>query len=237
MIKVGVCDDIKFMREELKKRLLEYSFKKNIDFDVDEYECGEDIILSDKSYDLIFMDYELGEGKKNGIEVVRELRKKDKSVHIIFLTSYSAMVYDVFEVEAFRFLVKPVDNEKLKKALDDYISQTVADEYFQIKVDGQNRIVRMSNIIYIEGMGKKSIIHLINSNEVIECRLSLLELEKFLNAKLFFRCHKSYIVNLNYIDSYDKNQIIVRNKDIVMISRTKYSVFKDNYAKFLFENM
>lgn len=96
MIKIAVCDDIDYIRDEIKKKLLDFSFQKNEDFSVDEYGSGEQMLASGQQYDLIFMDYEFGDGKKNGIETAREIRKRNKRVNIIFLTSYATMVFDSF---------------------------------------------------------------------------------------------------------------------------------------------
>lgn len=154
MIKIAVCDDIDYIRDEIKKKLLDFSFQKNEDFSVDEYGSGEQMLASGQQYDLIFMDYEFGDGKKNGIETAREIRKRNKRVNIIFLTSYATMVFDSFEVGTFRFLVKPIDDGKFKKAMLDFLRLTENDTYIRLKIDGENHMINMNEIIYIEGNGK-----------------------------------------------------------------------------------
>lgn len=237
MIKLAVCDDIDYMRAEIKKKLLNISFQKNVDFAVDEYESGEQMLEANEQYDLIFMDYELGQGKKNGLEISKEIRKKNKTVNIIFLTSYSTMVFDAFEVGTFRFLVKPIEDEKLEKAMTDFLRLSEEDAYIRLKIDGESHMININEIVYIEGNGKNCTLHLDRENEeILEYKSTLSSVEEMLgdNSKMY-RCHKSFIINFDYISKYNRTDIILSTGESVMISRRKYNQFCELYTRKLFE--
>ena len=225
MIKIAVCDDIDYIRDEIKKKLLDFSFQKNEDFSVDEYGSGEQMLASGQQYDLIFMDYEFGDGKKNGIETAREIRKRNKRVNIILLTSYATMVFDSFEVGTFRFLVKPIDDGKFKKAMLDFLRLTENDTYIRLKIDGENHMINMNEIIYIEGNGKNCILHLNRGHgEMLEYKSMLSSVEEMLSGyKKMYRCHKSFIVNFDYIYKYNRTEIELNTGETVLISRRKYN--------------
>ena len=115
----ALCDDDKYITEEIKKLLLEYAKDNRITIDIDEFESGEELLNSEKNYDIIVLDYQLG--STNGLTVAKELRKRNVLSSIIFLTSYPNFMIDAFEVNTFRFLLKPIDKSKFFKAIDDYI--------------------------------------------------------------------------------------------------------------------
>ena len=108
------------LHEELKKYLDQYSVNRNVIINCDDYTNGFDLLKSNIEYDIIFMDYQM-EGI-DGLETSRQIRKNKIDTTIIFLTSYPNIVFDTFEVNAYRFLVKPINYEKLSAALDDFLA-------------------------------------------------------------------------------------------------------------------
>ena len=82
----ALCDDDKYITKEIKKLLLEYAKDNRITIDIDEFESGEELLNSEKNYDIIVLDYQLG--STNGLTVAKELRKRNVLSSIIFLTSY-----------------------------------------------------------------------------------------------------------------------------------------------------
>lgn len=108
----ALCDDDKYITEEIKKLLLEYAKDNRITIDIDEFESGEELLNSEKNYDIIVLDYQLG--STNGLTVAKELRKRNVLSSIIFLTSYPNFMIDAFEVNTFRFLLKPIDKSNFQ---------------------------------------------------------------------------------------------------------------------------
>lgn len=236
MIKIAICDDSDYLRKIERDMLVSYSMKKNLDYSIDEYENGESLIDSAKNYDLIFMDYQFEDKGADGLTIARKIRENNDNVAIIFLTSYTGIVYDTFEVGAFRFLVKPIEIEKFEKAMDDYLLLQNSNKTIELKSERTNYYIKENSILFIEASGKLSNIHLAHAdNDFLECNNSITEIESKLSQKSFFRVHKSYIVNFKYIASYNRTEITLTNKQKVFISRSRYKSFIETYANYLIE--
>ncbi len=115
-LKVAVCDDEKIICNEIKKRLLEV----RPEFEVSLFSSGDELIKSDKNFDLIFLDIEMPQ--LDGMETAKVIRKNHKNEYIIFLTSHSELMVEAFKVKAFRFLEKPIELNTFREVLPfDYL--------------------------------------------------------------------------------------------------------------------
>ena len=235
MLRIAICDDSSFMRDAIREKLLQYSFQNNVDFEIDEYESGEmfleDEIEKNKKHDLVFIDYEFEEKGKNGIDIITKFREFQKDTKVVFISSYAQMVFQSFEVETFRFLTKPLEKEKLFKALDDFRAITAKDFRLSVNADGETFFFQESNISYIEGFGKNSIIHFSDARRDFICNETLGAIENRLSCA-FFRCHKSFLVNMSHVESYNHANITLDHGDEVVISRMKYKEFKEQLADY-----
>ena len=227
MLKIAVCDDERIIREEIIRSLNEYSRLRNIDIICDSYENGYDFLRTKRSYNIVFLDYMFDKDLQlNGLSIAKKLRNNNQDIAIIFLTSYPKVVFSSFEVDTFRFLVKPLDVQKLYTAMDDFLNTLDTDKTLMIRIDGAVNIINTKQIIYLEGDGKYCLIHTNEPSQSIECRETLASVEKRLPEHIFCRCHRSFIVNLQYIQSYDHQEIILRNGAQAYISRHKYNLFE-----------
>lgn len=236
MFRIAVCDDYREIRAEVKELLLKYSIKKDLDYYVDDYENGEALLAANKEFDLIIMDYQFQKGQDNGIDIAKRIRRDNKEVAIVFLSSFPDIVFESFEVDAYRFLVKPIDESRFFRTLDDLIRDLESDDILLVKVDGMNHFIKGKKISFVEGDGKYCIIHFIDKSVSLESRETLSGVEKRLSEKTFFRCHKSYLVNMKYIASYNHTDVILENGEVLYISKLKYKSFCMAYAKYLLEH-
>lgn len=233
MVRIAVCDDSGFMRSEIKKRILEYSVKKDLDYSLDEYEVGERLVCLREKYDLIFMDYEFENKGANGIDIAKKIREYDKNSTIVFASSYPSIVFDTFEVGTFRFLTKPIDIDKFNDVMDAFVKTLEEDSVLKIRLDGENHFFKESTISYVEGMGKNCILHFCDGREKMECRETLGAIEARLSSKKFYRCYKSYLINLAQVDSYNHEEVTMSTGEKLLISRLKYKEFNNIYAEYL----
>lgn len=229
MLNIAVCDDSSYMRNITKKYLTNYSFQKDIELQIYEYESGELLLEAEKSnkvvHDLIFIDYEFEEKGKDGITIIGQLRESKKRTKVIFLSSYTQVVFQSFEVEAYRFLEKPLDEKKLFKAMDDFTRSLQTDNILAVKIEGENCYYLESIISYVEGYGKNCILHFSDHHRDAICSETLSAIEERLSKESFYRCHKSYLVNLEHVDSYNHTDITLDNGEKLLLSRTKYREF------------
>ena len=209
-MKIAICDDQIFFHNDLKKHLESYSQKRHLDFMYSDYTNGSDLLKSNFDYELVFMDFQMK--GLNGLQTAQKLRKKNKDVVIIFMTNFPNIVFDAFEVNAFRFLLKPIDPQKLEDALDKYMSSFITnDNYIILKIDDIYKRLCIDDIIYAEAADKYCYVSIKNDNFLY--RKTLTELEKQLPSDKFFRCHRTYLVGMKHIVSHTNNEILLDNKE------------------------
>ena len=233
MLKIAICDDAREVREETRNILLKYFMCKDIDYSTVQFEDGESFLEQEEAFDLVILDYDFDNSGFNGMEIARKIRERNIESTIIFLTSYEKVVFEAFEVAAYRFLVKPLDEKKLVEVMDDFLRTIENDNTLVIKAEGMTYYIKESQISYVEGDGKNCIINYINQKEPLQCKETLSNIESRLSTKKFFRCHKSFVVNLDYVDSFNKTDLRIQNDDVIMISRNKYKPFCEAYTNYI----
>ncbi len=231
MMRIAVCDDDAVTRAYLIA-LIE---KQNIDCEIAEFDSAQGYLADGRGFDIIFLDIEMSEGKGTGVELARKIRANMRNQPIIiFVTGYDKYVYDAFDVEAFQYLLKPVEEQKfaqvLQRAVKKIIAEKNAGETLMIRYANSKKAIPTGSIYYIESRNHKVILHL-NDGE-LEYYAKIGELERQLQRS-FFRIHKGYLINMFYIDSYTKTDVLLTSGDRLLISKYKYSDFVKAYLRFL----
>ncbi|MFZ2540069.1 MAG: LytTR family DNA-binding domain-containing protein [Oscillospiraceae bacterium] len=228
MLKIAICDDEKYFRNQIKKLIDTYDFQ--IEYIVTEYSCGEELIFQNnnkRDIDILFLDVEMI--GLNGVEVAKKLRTIDENLIIIFITSYNCYVCDAFEVKAFQYLTKPVAqlqfNNELKRAVEQYTSKDFLFKVPQIDLDTKKRFTILyppEEIIYFESKNKYIIIHTKKERHKFMAKLNDVATE--LESCNFVRCHKSYLVNISYVKKIYNQKLILLIENIELpISQSKKS--------------
>lgn len=228
-MKIAICDDSLPLHKELKNHLDAYAQEHRLIFDYYDFTSGHDLLASTYKFDLIFMDFQMDD--LDGIETSRRLRSRKIDVPIVFLTSYANVVFDAFEVNAYRFLVKPVNKEKLEAALNSFIHELDDDNYILIKTEDMNKRININDIIYVEASGKYCYIR---DNEMSHLyKGTLAEVEAMLPEDMFFRSHRTYLVGLRHIVSHDSTNILFDNDERAIISKMKLTAFKKAFTDYI----
>ena len=233
-MRIAICDDEKNIRELIGNKVIAQYPEAEIVF----YPSGEKLLLSDKRIDILFLDIQLT--GRNGMETARELRKKEKEVILIFVTAAEEYVFQAFDVGAFHYLVKPIDdvkfNEVLRRAVDELNVQraqrakvkTPEEKYVMINNAGVHSKVLIDDIVYAEVFNRKIVIH--KMNETIEYYGKLSDLEA-LAGDNFFRPHRAYLINFKYVEKYDATTIYLETGSVLM-AKQNYPVFVKKYMKY-----
>lgn len=228
-MRIAICDDEQSWVDMLNTLLHEYFDPKHMEYYLSIFLNGSELIKSQENYDIIFMDYKMD--GLNGIETSRKIRGIKNNSTIIFVSSYPDVAIDAFEVDAYRFLVKPIDKEKLFRSLDSHRKRMERDDYLIIKSRAETTSIRTSEIIFCESTGKHSVIHMANGD--IEVLKNLKEIERRLSKNYFFRCHKAYLVAFAHIKSYNTDRVIFNNGAEAFISRNYYSAFNNAFHEYV----
>ena len=230
---IAVCDDDRAAREHIISLINEQIEEAA----VTAFATGEEMLRSQEDFDISFLDMEMK--KISGMDVARHIRQEQeekgrpKSV-IIFVTGHGKYMNDAFDVSAFHYLLKPIDEEKLRTVLDRALKELSAAEertkrYILVKSQGVQQRVYLKDIYYIESANKKVIIHA--AAGILESYGKMEELEQMTGSG-FYRCHRCYLVNMEKIASYSAAAIQVVNGDRLILAQKKYAEFVKRYMKY-----
>ena len=231
-MRIAICDDEKNIRELIGNKVIAQYPEAEIVF----YSSGEELLLSDKCIDILFIDIQLT--GRNGMETARELRKKDKDVILIFVTAAEEYVFQAFDVGAFNYIIKPIDDVKfadvLRRAVAELSSKCVKEKapeekYVMINNAGVHSKVMIEDIVYAEVFNRKIVIH--KMNETIEYYGKLSDLEA-LTGDNFFRPHRAYLINFKYVEKYDATTIYLEQGTALM-AKQNYPEFVKKYMKYI----
>ena len=228
-MQIAICDDEAYFRNELKDKLLKYKKEKRIAIDIYEFENGVSLLESETVFDIIFLDYQLPD--INGMDIAKRLRAENASCCIIFVTQYPQFVYDSFEVQPFRFFVKPLSDEKLCSALDTFLENNKLITPLVIVNEGQQITIEAKSIVYLEGDGKYCLVRTVDNTYRSSKTLS--QVQELLPKHCFYRIHKSYLVNMYYISSIQGSELNLINGEKASIGRTRLSDFRKSYMDFV----
>lgn len=230
-MRVAVCDDERKFSDEVRSAVYDYSNMHHLEIAVDSYQSGEALLRSTKRYHMILMDYKMG--GINGIETAAALRERNMNCTIIFLTSYpQECIHSAFEVDTFRFLDKPLDVAEFYRALDDYFRKYGNNYPLLLTIDRNVVHVQTNDIMYLEADNKCCYVHLAG-HESLHCAKPLAVVAGMVPKSIFFKVHRSFIVNLNYIRKYDKKRhIYFKNGNYIFVSRSYYSAFREAYLDY-----
>ena len=229
LLSIAIVDDEMIIRDKIKK-ILEKKDKNAI---VDTFSSGKDLLSSAKFYDIVFLDIKMDE--INGIDTAKRLRKKSEDIIIIFITGLKEYVFEAFDVSAFHYLVKPIDEHKFlmiyERAVTEVKKQSKSSsQTLFIKTRKRNVTLKQSDILYIESRAKKVEIH--TKTDIIDVYAAISELEKRLHGS-FYRCHRGYLVNMRFISEYSNNSITLNNGEKVILAKEKYGEFVKTYMRYL----
>jgi len=230
-IKIAVCDDEKNIRSYICSLVR----KQGVECEVTEYATAEDYFLAGADHDLLFLDIELKgpDSSMDGMEMAKRIRGMEdiKQPIIIFVTGYEKYVYDAFDVGAFQYLLKPIDEGRFAEIFRRAAQQAgQGKRVLMVQYGNTGKTIPLSDIYYMESQNHKIVVHM--KDWVLEYYAKMSDLEEELQGQ-FFRVHKGYLVNLSYVDEYNKTEVTLTNGDKLLISKYKYEDFVKAYLRFM----
>lgn len=192
--------------------------------------------IADHPVDLIFLDIQMP--GINGIEFAKTI---PEDTLVIFTTAFSEYALDSYEVEAVDYLVKPVQQQRFQKAVNKALSyhallqsstaankiETVAADYFFVKADRKIFKVSFNDILFIEGLKDYVVLH--TADQKIMTAMNVKTIHEQLPQNVFVRISKSYVVNVQQIESFDNNTVFIHKHEIP-IGNTYRSYFFDEFV-------
>jgi DNA-binding LytR/AlgR family response regulator len=229
MLRVAVCDDDEFVVEQVEsyiEKLKEISIVYEVYFSAEEFYSH----MLELDFDVYFLDIEIAE--TSGIQLAEKIRQTNQYALVIFMTSYSKYVTDVFEVNTFDFLLKPVTFEKFKKVIYKVYKYIFVSKTNFVFMHNKNQYaVPYQNIIYIEKIKRKAYIRT-NSEHIYECNMTMEEILEQLSTGMFAKINRVCIVNLTMIDEIVKDEIHLINGETLYIARDYKMLVKEKHLNY-----
>lgn len=160
----------------------------------------------------------------DGIQASKELRKIDESVCLVFLTEMSQYAIEGYEVNAYDFLIKPMEYDLFKIKMNKFLTHISTKNEDNIVISSLNEMhkLKISEIRYIESI--KHYVYFHYKDEIYRTRASLDSYKKILKEKHFSEINRSLIVNLAFVDNYSNSDVII-GKEVLPLSRVYKSSF------------
>jgi len=237
MIRTAICDDEANIRTYLASLIRAQPYA----CEIVEYASAGDCLAGIQEIDLLFLDIELNSpgDRLDGMALARKIRERDSAAQpvIIFVTGYERYVFDAFDVGAFQYLLKPVDERKFAQIFARAVERIKASQELPQRVRAltlqsanTTRTVPLDSIYYIESRNHQVTLHLKDGTFICYAKIGELEVEL---SDQFFRIHKGYLVNLSYVEAYSKGSVTLVSGDKLLLSKYKYQDFVKAYLRFL----
>mgnify|MGYP002510078180 FL=1 len=223
MIHIAICDDEKHMSDHIRSMVLNFFRKKNREISLRMFSGGEELLSYNGQIDILFLDIQMKD--MDGMETARKLRADKFRGFLVFITVLKEMVFQSFEVQAYDYLVKPVDGKQFEKTMERlYASmQNASEDSLLVQKGYEGRIIREDEIVFCEIIDRKIYLNLA-SGEVVDYYERIENLETKLNNR-FYRCHRSYLINLKHLKGYKNGTACMDNGKEIPVSRLRSREF------------
>lgn len=232
MINIAICDDVVATTGKIETMLHNIAKRNFLQMDTEVFWEGEhlaDSVEKGDCFDIIFLDIEMGQ--EDGITVARRIRKTDKKVLIVYVTSHESYMKESFEVRPFQFLVKPVSEKQMEVCFQAaYEEISSADSYFRYNYQRVNYKIPIREILYFKSNRRK--IQIITEKESFELYGKLNDIEESLKCSkaAFLRIHQSFLVNYKHVDGLGYDFVVLDNGKRISISEDRRKQISEQYC-------
>ncbi len=232
MIRIAICEDETLLLNQLADTVKIILDKHSVSHTIELFTSGTALLVR-APFDLLLLDIAMK--PLSGLELAKKLRTRGDDSKIIFITAHQQYAIDAFDVQAFHYLVKPVDVPKLETVLLKLCPSIQTERKCAIAIRQGTAVRRIpfEQVFYLEVINRK--IHLHTENESLPFYGKLEELEPSL-PETFFRCHRSYIVNFDHVQRYDKKDVWLNNMERIPLSKRRYQAFGLKFMDYLKES-
>ena len=237
-MRIAICDDDIVQLKLIGKLIETWAHEKNASVNLFPFSTGDRLIQAHEKtpFDLLFLDIFMP--GFNGMDVAKEIRHTDKKTDIVFLTSTPDFAVESYAVAAKNYLLKPVNEEALRATLDQiWAAATHTRKSIMVKSGSTMQRIFLEEIEFIEAINRGTAFAL-SSGQSVQTSRPFHEFEKELEEEsIFFKCHRSYIINIMHIDTYSKNEIKTLSGMRIPISRSYSATFDEVYFSQMFKKM
>lgn len=230
-MKIAVCDD----EIVLVKQIYQYLWKQ-ADCCVNCFSAPEEFLAEyevGERYDVVFLDIAME--PIDGIALARKIRSYDQNAILIFITAYLEYAPKGYEVNAFRYLLKPVTEESVLAVMGEVREELESRGTLWIKTTECELLLHTRELQYLEADNKDTLIYYMDDK--IRLRRGLKELEAQLSPFFFYRVHRKYVVNLARVREFDEERLTLECGRTIPISRRRSRKFRHALGAYIEEGI
>lgn len=232
---IAICDDNPKIIGQIETLLLSFFEHDLNQFNYEAFLSGESLVdhltKEESSFQIYLLDVEMK--SLDGFEVARFIRERDQQAIIIFITSHVEWMPEAFEVNAFHYLIKPINELKVKQVLTKAMEQlSLRKMILQFTIQKKVYTVYLGEVEYFESMKRKMIIHLKNGEEY-EYYGTMKEVIDKVSTQLFTQVHHSFVVNMDYVQMKSGETIVLQSGREIAITKKFHQSFQSAYRKYV----
>ncbi len=232
-MRIAICDDETSQRDYLHRQVEGWAARRGHVVSVHLFASAEAFLFAydeDKGFDILLLDIQMG--KMDGVALAKRLRADNEWLQIVFITGFPDFVSEGYEVSALHYLLKPVDEEKLREVLDRAVSRLrTAPRTILFRRGGGYLRVLADDIYYAEAFSHSVALVMKSGKETFHMRFS--DVEDLLGEG-FFRCHRSYIVSMKHVRRVTRTALVLDNGVEVPLARGLYDAANQAFIKTYF---
>ena len=231
-MRIAVVDDEEMIRRKIASMISNVYGREDVSCFL--YADGSEVIRSfenDFKLDAVFLDIEMTE--LDGMSTARKIREFSREIPIVFTTSHTEMAIEGYEVDAFRFLSKPVDETKLRQTLIDLENLLKVDNKIVLREDGEDVVKSVSDLIYAEAANNE--VRFVFKGSVVKQRMKFTDAVKLIDeqSRDFVKNHRSYYINLAHVLKLGTGEILMDNKETLPVARGSSASVKKNLFDYI----
>lgn len=232
MRKIAICDDEAIIRKQLLLFLKNMEPECGETFDVSCFSSAEDM-LANLAEDTHILLLDIKMGGLSGIEAAKKIRNKNQSLCIIFITTMTQYALEGYEVHAFDFVTKPLQYEVFQRTILDALHTLTQRSGVALALKGKDEVIvyRSNAILYFEVYGR--ILNVVTQTEQREFVVPLKEVEHQVEGWVFFRCHKSFLINCQYVKRIGANSLLMADGRDIPLSKHRRNDFLTEFSRYV----
>lgn len=231
MIRIAICDDEKYMSDQIQEMACAFFCRRNRETAIRRFSCGRELLEYDGQIDILFLDIQMKD--MDGMETAKRLRAGKFRGFLIFITVLQEMVFQSFEVQAYDYLVKPIEEARFEKTMERLLASmcSAGGSSLLVQKGYESRIIQKEDIVFCEIIDRKIYLNLA-SGEVVDYYERIENLEMKLDSR-FFRCHRSFLINLGHLRGYKNGTAYMDNGRGIPVSRLRGKEFSSVILEYM----
>ena len=227
---IAVCDDNEKIVEDITNHLNFFSKDTGTELTIFQYNNSAELRSADVRFDIAILDVEIDD--VNGLKLGEELRNRNPHIILIYVTAYRKYLDEALNLNAVRFFEKPLDTRRFYKGLEEAIKRVDNSTIKFYLQDGKNTdTIAIQDIVFVEIEKRKTRVFTFDKSYHSSEHISFWK--EHLNASFFAVPHKSFIVNLNYITSYERAKITLCNQYEINVARNRQTKFREKFIRYM----